>query len=91
MRRRFNGKGPWLFFEQAENAERAERINTWLDEGRRVFGDDGPDAPGKEYEIEEALEPHGNGISVLTKCGKTVKIYSMDASNAVQNRPQHTG
>lgn len=88
MRRRFSGCGPYLTFEQCENAMRAERINTALDDGKRVFGDDGPNVPGTEYEIEEALTPHANGISVKTKCGKVVTIYSMDMGDA---RQQNTG
>lgn len=90
MRKRFAGAtGPlagfYTSFEQCENAMRAERINRMLDEGKRVFGDDGPDAPGNWHEIDEALTPHGNGITVRTKAGKLVKIFAYDASDARQS------
>jgi hypothetical protein len=84
MRKTFSGKGPYFYFEQAENAMRAERINKMLDSGLRVFGDDGPDKPGNWHEIEEAIEPHSNGISVKTKSGTIVKIFAYDASEARQ-------
>ncbi len=93
MRRRFSGKaadhpgtmfGFWTSFEQCENAMRAERINIMRDEGKRVFGDDGPNAPGNWHEIDEAITPHGNGIDVRTIDGKTVRIYAYDASEARQ-------
>jgi hypothetical protein len=87
MRRRFSlgnrpGQMPYTSFEQCRNAMRAEQINVALDEGKRVFGDDGPDAEGTWYEIDEAVEPHGNGITARTKCGKYVKIYSYDTTDA---------
>ena len=87
FRRTFAGKGPYFSFEQTQNAIRAEKINYNLDQGRRVFGDDGPETKGTEYEIAEAVEPMGNGIGVITKCGKYVTIYAHDMSDAVQKRP----
>jgi len=97
-RRKFDlgsGRGPYLYFEQAENAIRAQRINEMLDAGTRVFGDDGPDAPGQWFEIEEAVNPKANGIECRTKCGKTVTIYAYDATpEAAEKRlskpPQET-
>ena len=80
-RQTFSGKGPCLSFEQCQNAMRAENINKELDQGRRVFGDDGPDVEGTWYEIDEALEPHGNGITVRTTTGKLMRIYSRDSSD----------
>jgi hypothetical protein len=79
-----SGRGPYGSFQQTENAMRAERINTFLDQGTRVFGDDGQYGPGKEYEIEEAVEPLHYGIRVKTKCGSLVTIYAYDASDAKQ-------
>lgn len=78
-RQRFNGK-LFFSFEATENGMRANRINEMLDAGNRVFGDDGPDAPGKWHEIEEAVTPHGNGIDCRTKDGKVVRIYAYDAT-----------
>jgi len=75
-RKTFSGKGPYFYFEQVQNAIRAERINYMLDSGLRVFGDDGPDEPGVWHEIDEAIYPHANGIDVRTKDGKTVRIYA---------------
>ena len=65
---------------------RAETINKYLDEGTRVFGDDGIEGPGTEYEIEEAIEPLSHGIRVKTKCGKEVTIYAYDASENRQTQ-----
>jgi hypothetical protein len=89
MRKRFDGAtGPmggfYTSFEACQNAMRANNINKMLDEGRRVFGDDGERTKGKEYEIEEAIEAYGNGIQVKTKCGKLILIYAYDASDAKQ-------
>lgn len=92
-RKRFSGAtGPaygfYTSFEACQNAMRAEKINLMLDEGRRVFGDIGEDEPGEEFELDEALEPHGNGITCRTKCGKTVRIYSYDASDKRQTKQE---
>jgi len=84
-RRRFNTFS--FTFQGAENAERANRINQLLDSGQRVFGDDGPDLPGKMFEIEECIEPSCHGILVLTKDGSRVRIYAIDATPLAQQQP----
>lgn len=84
MRKRFAGKGPYLSLEQCQNAIRAERINVMLDAGKRVFGDDGPEVKGTEYELEEAIKPLDNGILCRTKCSKEVTIFGYDASDKRQ-------
>ncbi len=92
VRKTFSGsKGPVLGFytslQMTQNAMRAERINKMLDEGLRVFGDDGQNAPGKWHELDEALTPQDYGIDCRTKDGKTVRIYGYDGSEKRQKEP----
>ena len=77
MRRRFDGN-TYFSFEQTENAIRATRINELLDAGKAVVGDDGPDSPGKEHELDEAIQPHANGIDCRTKAGEVVRIFAYE-------------
>lgn len=83
MRRVFDGR-TYFTFQQCENAMRAQRINAMLDAGTRVWGDDGPDEKGTEYELDEAPEPHSHGITCRTKCGRNIKIFAYDASDSRQ-------
>ncbi len=86
-RKRFS-TGVYLSFQEARNAIRAHHLNVMLDEGVRVFGDDGPDEEGTWHEIEEATLPRPDGIQVTTKDGKSITIYATRTAPAdASSRP----
>lgn len=77
-RRNFSGLTS-LTYQESANAARAQTINDLLDDGVRVFGDDGPDAESTWHELVEALTPRCDGIDCRTIDGTIVRIYAYSA------------
>ena len=76
MRKRFEGNW-YLCFQTCENAMRCNRINEFLDSGKRVFGDkeSREGKPEVWVEIDEAIQPFPHGLDVKAMDGLVCRIF----------------